>query len=51
MAISASVDSEIPARAASVAKRSFSSGEGRAVIDGSGRVDRQVTDNGVDVGT
>jgi len=51
MAISASADSEIPARAASVAKRSFSWGDGRAVIDGSGRVDRQATDNGVDVGT
>ena len=49
MAISARADSEIPARAASAAKRSFSVGEGRAVIDGSGRVDRQATDKGTSV--
>ena len=46
MAISARADSEMPAWAASATKRSFSSGEGRAVIDGSGRVDRQATDKG-----
>jgi hypothetical protein len=46
MAISARADSEIPARAASAAKRSFSLGEGRAVIDGSGLVDRQATEKG-----
>jgi len=53
MAISARADSEIPARAASATKRSFSLGEGRAVIDGSGRVDRQATGKGtkVDFGT
>src|SRR5579863_4911889 len=50
MAISARADSEIPARAASAAKRSFSVGEGRAVIDGSGRVDRQATGKGTSVG-
>ena len=49
MAISARADSEIPARAASAVKRSFSLGEGRAVIDGSGRVDRQATDKGSSV--
>lgn len=53
MAINARADSEMPARAASVAKRSFSLGEGRAVIDGDGRVDRQATgrDRRVDLGT
>ncbi len=53
MAISARADSEIPARAASAAKRSFSLCEGRAVIDGGGRVDRQATgkDRRVDFGT
>src|SRR5688572_32219101 len=34
MAIRASVDSDIPRLAANVAKRSFSAGVGRAVIDG-----------------
>src|SRR3989449_8038883 len=35
MAVNASADSDRPRAAASVAKRSFSSGEGRAVIEGS----------------
>ena len=52
MAISARADSEMPARTASAAKRSLSLGDGRAVIDGSGRVGRQATGRDrVDFGT
>jgi hypothetical protein len=36
MAMSASADSDTPARSASQVKRAFSAAEGRAVIEGSG---------------
>jgi hypothetical protein len=42
IATSARADSDIPVRSASCAKRAFSAGEGRAVIEGSDTVARQL---------